>query len=159
VADLWVVNASPLIALEKIGCLYLLASLAREVVIPQAVLTEVGTGPKPLLPEQLGTHRRVSVPVIHAVVAAWDLGPGESEVVSWAASQPNSHAVLDDRAARNCAAALGVPTMGTIGVLLAAKRAGLIPAVASHIEGLRRAGLYLSDKLVQAALKVAGESG
>jgi predicted nucleic acid-binding protein len=111
-SDVWVVNASPLISLERIGCLTLLERLAKEVVLPSAVIAEIGTGPRALLPTQLGSHRLVTVPSIHPVVAAWDLGAGESEVISWAASASGTVAVIDDRAARSCAAALGVRTSG-----------------------------------------------
>jgi hypothetical protein len=51
--DVWVVNASPLISLEKIGCLGLLARLAKEILLPSAVVAEVAAGPRPLLPAQL----------------------------------------------------------------------------------------------------------
>ncbi|HEY8925914.1 MAG TPA: DUF3368 domain-containing protein [Polyangia bacterium] len=97
------------------------------------------------------------VPAIHPVVAAWDLGTGESEVISWAAGATGATAIVDDRAARRCAATLGIPTRGTLHVVLEAKRAGLISAVAPLIEGLRVAGLFLSDAVVQSALAAANE--
>jgi hypothetical protein len=109
VPDVWVVNPSPLIAFDRIGCVHLLGQLAREVVLPAAVIAEVAAGPHPLAAAQLGRHRSVVVGGIHPVVAAWDLGAGETEVVSWAASQIGSVAILDDRAARRCAAAPWTP--------------------------------------------------
>ena len=145
-SDVWVVNASPLIALDRVGCIHLLGQLANEVVLPEAVIAEVAAGPRALGTAQLGRYRSVVAGAIHAVVAAWDLGAGETEVVSWAASQSNSIAILDDRAARRCAAALGVSTMGTLRVLLDAKKAGLIPSVAPLVDGLKRSGIHLSDK-------------
>lgn len=45
-SDLWVVNASPLIVFGKIGQLDLLTRLAREVVVPQVVATEIIAGPE-----------------------------------------------------------------------------------------------------------------
>ena len=57
-----------------------------------------------------------------------------------------------------CATALGVPTVGTLRILLEAKGAGLVPAVAPLIEGLRRAGIFLSDSVIANALTIAGES-
>jgi predicted nucleic acid-binding protein len=154
--DVWVVNASPLISLEKIGCLGLLAQLAKEIILPGAVVAEVAAGPRPLLPAQLGQHRLVTGTAVHPMVAAWDLGAGESEVVSCAAAN-GAVAVLDDRAARNCAAALGIPTKGTLRVLLDAKSLGLVPAIRPLVDGLRSAGLFLSDALIEKALKSAGE--
>ncbi len=37
-------------------------------------------------------------------VANWDLGLGESHVLSWVYSNPGYEAILDDRAAKNAAA-------------------------------------------------------
>lgn len=39
---------------------------------------------------------------------------------------------LDDRAARKCAVVEGIPTRGTLGVLLAAKVRGLIPSAGPY---------------------------
>ena len=37
---------------------------------------------------------------IDAVISAWDLGRGETEVINWAFTNPGWTPVLDDRAAR-----------------------------------------------------------
>jgi predicted nucleic acid-binding protein len=86
VAETWIVNASPLISLDRAGAIHLLAQVGREIVIPSAVITEVGRGAKPLTTAQLGPHKIVAVAAIHPLVAAWDLGFGESEVLSLAAT-------------------------------------------------------------------------
>lgn len=44
-ADVWIVNASPLIVLGKAGCLSLLEDLAGVLIIPAAVAAEVLSGP------------------------------------------------------------------------------------------------------------------
>ena len=44
-AERWVLNASPLIVLAKINHQHLLAQLADEIAIPQAVLAEKYAGP------------------------------------------------------------------------------------------------------------------
>jgi predicted nucleic acid-binding protein len=48
-ADVFVVYASAIITLDKIGAVCLLARLADQVVVPGAVMTEIGRGPRPLL--------------------------------------------------------------------------------------------------------------
>jgi predicted nucleic acid-binding protein len=90
-------------------------------------------------------------------VAAWDLGLGEGEVLSLAAATVGSRAILDDGAARRCAGALNVPVRGTLGVMLEAKRAGLVPAVVPLVKALQDTGLFLSDSLIQRALELCGE--
>jgi len=47
--------------------------------------------------------------------------------------------------------------IGTIGILLQAKREGLIPNVGHVLERLIREGLRISEKVYRDALKEAGE--
>lgn len=121
-------------------------------------MAEVSAGPMALTPEKLGHHRVVHVTGLHPGVAAWDLGAGESEILSWIIAEPGAIAILDDRSARQCAATFGIRTRGTLGVLLDAKRAGLITTVGPLIDKLRGGGLYLSDTIIENALKIAGEA-
>lgn len=91
------------------------------------------------------------------VVASWDLGAGESAVLSWALAHPGTLAVIDDYAARTCAGVLGVPVKGTLGLALLAKQQGRVPSARPLVEELRQAGLYLSDALIRDALSLVGE--
>ena len=60
--------------------------------------------------------------------------------------------------ARRCAQTLGIPMFGTGGLLVLAKRRGLLRSVDEAITKLRSAGLWLSDELVQILLAQAGEN-
>lgn len=68
-----------------------------------------------------------------------------------------SRAVLDDLQARRCARTLGIPVIGTLGVVLRAKRHGIIGEARPVVARLREVGLYLSDELVERALAHLGE--
>lgn len=153
-AGLFVVNASPLIFLSKIEALQLLSRLASEVVVPAAVRREVLAGGKVELPEWLRVQPDLPLP---AEIAGWDLGAGESQVLAQATSIDGSEAVLDDLQARRCARALGIAVTGTLGVILRARKSGVIPAARPLLEDLLRRGLYLSRDLVEAALTEVGE--
>ncbi len=157
-AEVWVVNASPLIVLDRLGHLDLFAQLGNTLVVPGGVLAEISRGPRPIDPDRLDSFRTVTVDAIDPIVAAWDLGRGESEVLTCAAAEHADVAILDDRSARRCAAAIGLATHGTLHVLLQAKKAGLLPAVAPMIDRARAEGLFLSDALVARVLLLAGES-
>jgi len=85
------------------------------------------------------------------------LGPGESEVLTWARHNPGYEAILDDRAARDCAITLGIPVRGTLGVVLLAKREGLIPYVRPVFDELLDAGLRTAPSVLDMALGLAGE--
>ncbi len=152
----WVVNASPLILLGKVGQISLLGGLTEEVIVPGQVIREVDVKPDgEQIREQLDTlevARIESGLLVPSHIAAWDLGSGESAVLTHAEQLDESRAVLDDLDGRRCAKALGVPVIGTLGVVLRGKRLGLIEAARPVISALRHVGLYVSDQLVERAL-------
>lgn len=155
------VDASPLILLGKIDRIGLLGALADELVVPQAVAQEVRAKPggAPAL-DQIGLRpgaRIASEVAVTPELRAWDLGRGELQVLAHAALVPGSRAVLDDLAARRCAQALGLPVIGTLGVVLRARRKGLIEAARPVIDHLRRVGLHASDELIERVLAHLGE--
>jgi predicted nucleic acid-binding protein len=153
----WVVDASPLIFLAQVDALPLLNQLAEEVFIPFSVRDEVlvPKGEKlPIeLPHWLSIREDLSLPL---EIAGWDLGAGESQVLAHALLS-SSEAVVDDFEGRQCARALGVPTTGTLGVILRAKKSRLIPAARPLVEELLRRGLYLSRDLMEKALQEVDE--
>lgn len=156
-AERWVVDSSPLISLGKIGRLDLLPALAGEVVVPGAVAAEVRRISDEASAFLAGAAAAVRTVKPHPLVVPWGLGAGETAVLSLA-KDSGDVALLDDRAARRCAAALGIPSRGTVGVVLLAKARGLVPSARSLLEALRRAGLHLSPQLFADALDLAGES-
>lgn len=146
-----VINASPLITLFRSGQVDLLPRLFGRIVVPDAVWKEVALDEwDDAAARELGAQTwpvRESVE-ISPRVAPWNLGAGETAVLSHALAHPALRAVIDDADARRCARTLGIPMLGTGGVLLLAKRRGLLPSVTEGLEKLRRAGLWLSDDLV-----------
>jgi len=90
-------------------------------------------------------------------MAAWDLGVGETAVLSWALKQAEFEAILDDRAARKCALVQGIHFRGTLGVILAARRRNLVPKAKPICDDLVAAGLLIDPKLVADALRLVGE--
>jgi predicted nucleic acid-binding protein len=136
--------------------------LFAQILVPEGVFEEVTiAGEDDAASRQLPSVswiQRVEVPTITPEVAAWDLGNGESQVLSLALkTSVNSAAIVDDRAARRCGQVLGITTIGTGGILIRAKRRGLIKSVSSGIEALRNAGLWLSDNVVNLLKQQAGE--
>ncbi|MEM6648095.1 MAG: DUF3368 domain-containing protein [Bacteroidota bacterium] len=156
----WVLDASPLIALGKIGLLQALPTLASSVVIPEAVVAEVNAGstldPANLWLASQRAAKIASVPVAPET-ALQHLGAGERAVISYALAHPGFDAVLDDRAARTHAHRLGVRPVGTLGILVLAKREGVVDQVAPLLESLLDAGYRVGQPLVDAVLREAGE--
>lgn len=147
-----VVNASPLISLFRSGQADLLPRLFNRIVIPEAVWKEVAVDERDDAAAcELGVQ---TWPIRETVVnsqrvEAWNLGAGETAVLSYALAHPPLRAILDDADARRCARTLGVPILGTCGVLLLAKRRGLLPSLVTGLEKLRDARLWLSDDLIK----------
>ena len=154
-ASIWVINASPLITLAKIGRLDLLAARDRSVIAPQAVVDEILEGPESD-PARLAFEASPPAEIRDAptdpAVLAWNLGQGETAVLSLALAE-GALAVIDDREARVSARVLGVRFTGTLGIVIQAVRAAREPAAAPLIHALRQAGLRLGDEAVADALR------
>jgi predicted nucleic acid-binding protein len=156
-----VFNASPLIVLAKSGLIDQLLPLADQVWIPQAVADEVhdiksSTDPATqwLAGKNPPIHPQTQ---ISPFVLAWDLGAGESEVISVTGKISGSTAVLDDLSARRCAQAMGIQITGTLGLILLAKRKGLIPSVSPALDAVVAAGLFVTNHHLDAIRIAAGE--
>lgn len=155
-------DASPLIALARVGGLPWLRRLFKTISITQEVRDEaVGAG---------------ELPGASAIAAAVDqgwirvlpqdglepelphLGPGEASTLrAAAASGEGALVLLDDLRARREAQRLGLAITGTAGIIMEARQAGLIRAAKPVFEKLAQAGFHLDDELVKAILAELGE--
>lgn len=159
--DRAIVNASPLIFLANAGFLDLLKSAAEEILLPKVVADEIRKGEATELAvravESTEWLRTVETPEVAPIIQTWDLGAGESAVISYARAHSGTVAVIDDLAGRRCAEALGIPVTGTLGLVLSAKKRGTIPAARPVLEKLRDNGMYLSNAVLEKALTLVGE--
>lgn len=87
-----------------------------------------------------------------------DLGAGETGVLLLALECADPVVILDDALARRHAEILGISLTGTLGIVLDAKRRGLVPAVSPLIDDLQRLGFRLSGGTRRAVLRMAKES-
>ncbi|MBD0386323.1 MAG: DUF3368 domain-containing protein [Nostoc sp. C3-bin3] len=160
-AELPVINASPLIFLSRGGLVDLLQLLGEQILVPSAVALEIqqrgAEDPTVVILTQTNWLIVVETQPIPEIIQSWDLGKGESSVLTWAYTHPGTEAIVDDLAARRCAAVLGIPVRGTLGLVLTAKQRGKIPAARPILENLRYLGMYLSDRVINQALALVGE--
>lgn len=92
VAEKWVVNASPVIALARVGQADLLTRLPEQAVIPQAVEQELLHAPKGDPARRAvedGMFKVIKTPSPLPEILAWDLGQGETAVLSYALAKSN----------------------------------------------------------------------
>jgi predicted nucleic acid-binding protein len=161
VAEHPAVNASPLIYLSKAGLIHLLQLLGREIIVPKPVALEIQQrGATDLTAQAIANTpwlNIVETPPVPELIQSWDLGAGESSVLSWGYLHSGTEVIVDDLAARRCAAVLEIPVRGTLGLVLIAKQRGEISAARPLIEQLRQSGMYLSTSVINRALALVGE--
>jgi predicted nucleic acid-binding protein len=147
--------------LAPVNLLDLLREGLLEVFVPQPGIEEIwGHGPNDPTVKAIQVVpwiRIAPASTIAPVVGLWDLGRGESAVLSLALAEPGSWAVIDDWEARRCARSLGIPFIGTLGLVILAKQIDRIPAARPVVERLRVSGMYLSDRVINEALATVGE--
>jgi|AP95_1055475.scaffolds.fasta_scaffold93131_3 predicted nucleic acid-binding protein len=156
-----VADTSPLLYLHLTGHLSILHELYGTVIVPVAVERELEVGHRQGfdVPSITGIHwidiqQASSTQLRPAVV---DLGPGETEVIALGLELPDSLLIIDDNLARQISEMLGLKRTGTLGVLIRAKNSGLIQSLAPIIASLKEKGMWLSEEVAAAAMRLAGE--
>lgn len=87
------------------------------------------------------------------------LGPGEAQSIALAREHQGWALLMDEHAGRGVARDLGLDVIGTVGLLLRAKRVEQIRALRPALNRLREdAGFWLSDGLYDRVLRIAGEA-
>ncbi len=84
---------------------------------------------------------------------------GEIAALSLAVERGADAVLMDERAGRTAAAALGLRTMGLLGILIDARQRSLIPALAPLLDRLQsEARFWIAPSLRKTALLAVGES-
>jgi predicted nucleic acid-binding protein len=156
-----VVNASPLIFLARSGHLGLLSKFYSTVLVPSVVMNELlARGEKD--PTVIAVKSASWLTIDHTncadeMVSAWGLGVGESGVISLAVQRADAEVIIDDMLGRRCASSMGLFVRGTLGIVLLAKKSGLISSAKVVLDDLIRVGMYLDQGTLKSALSKVGE--
>ena len=158
-----VANSSVLIHLSRVGRLDLLERIFGRIVIPKAVYREcVVEGRGRPGAEEIASAPWIEVRSISSEALKRSfmflLDEGEAEVIVLAIEAGADLVILDEREARLVAKSFGLKVTGTLGVLLRAKRLGLVKSMKEELERLKAAGFRLSADLEEKALREAGEA-
>ena len=144
-----VADSTCLIVLERIRRLELLRGLFEPLVIPPSVQEEFGRAVDWLIVQAPSDLRLIRV--LRLVV-----DDGEAEAIALALEK-GWQRIVDDRKARSWAKQLGIRIIGTAGVLIRAKQAGLIPSVKPLLEAMQQEGFRMDPVLMAEVLRLAGE--
>lgn len=151
------VNTGPLIALSACGGLQLLRSLHTPVVVAEAVMTEFLRGGKWNAQRAVaGIDVALQAAPAPALVIE-HLDGGEAATIALAIQRSIPLIAIDERRGRMVARALGLRVTGSVGILLRARREGLIPAIKPYLEAMRAGGVWLGARLCTEVLREAGE--
>lgn len=160
-----VANSSVLIALSGISQFSLLKQrFAEGILIPNAVWHEVvetgGSRPGVMEIQAAAWIRRRTVKDQDYVrLLCAELDAGEAEAIALARQEQADVVLLDEKEARRVARRLGMHVLGTVGLLIWAKREGLIPSLREELQALQeKGGFRLSQELCIAALRDVGEA-
>lgn len=158
-----VTNSSPLLNLAAIGAAPLLPELFGRVAAPNMVREEIDS-------LRLRDHRFRSADIAAAAdfsavgdssrvaLLSLHLDPGEAEAIALALELRADLILLDERRATRAARQLGLKTLGLLGVLLLAKRKGLVKEARPLLDRLEKdAGFWIAKDLRQQVCRAADE--
>ena len=146
-----IADTSCLIVLTKIGELEVLRRLYGTVVTTPVVAAEFGRPLPAWIQLESARNGRQEQEL------AKQLDAGESSAIALGLEKPGSTVVLDDYKARRVADRLGVQLTGTLGVLIRATKAGVVPALRPILERMRETDFRFSHDLEAQALLAVGE--
>lgn len=162
-AEIVVADAGPLIAFGRLRRIEVLARVFERVVVPRAVFEETQVHPGLPDAQAIVSARAAglfvvedSPPDLTRLPPDAELGEGETAAIAFAAERGYG-VLIDEKLGRSVAEALNLKVIGTVGVLLIARRRNLIAAVKPFLEDLRTSGHRLSEELIREALRRAGE--
>ncbi len=154
-----VADSSALIALASCGGLSLLDTLFGTVIVPETVYREAIVGDKPQA-RKLEDYLRDKVRQIDSLDSVLldgfsDLG--ETEAMLLYRQYSADKLLIDDKRGRRVAKINQISTIGSLGVLLAAKHIGEIDRIFPFVNKLLSSDIYLSADLIATVLDIAGE--
>jgi uncharacterized protein len=153
-------NTSPLQYLHQIGVLEILPAIYGRILVPRAVVDEIGKGREAgvNLPD-LATLNWIEIREV--APTTWpvprDIHRGEAEVIALARTLGDVRLILDDLAARRHARLLDLSVTGTLGVLWKARQNNILDRLQPYVERLTACGFRLADSTRRDFLTMAGE--
>lgn len=156
-----VINTSPWVALSLCNQTSLLNQLYSQVFMPATVKDEIlvggkkGVGVKEL--NVSGWLKVEKVKDINKVSLLYELEKGEAEVIVLAIEKGIKLVLIDEKIARLQAKVLNLDVIGTLGLLLKAKKRRLIENIKPLISSIVEGGYWIKEDIIEGILKVAGE--
>ncbi len=157
-----VINTTPIISLiAATGSLDMLPLLYSRVWVPFEVCLEIQAGGVDGFAitefERTDWLHKQDKPVSVSSLLRNSLDAGEAAVIQLALQQGIPLVAIDETVGRRFARLSGLTVTGSIGILLRAKKLGYPLSMMEAIRRMRQRGIWLGDKVVEFALREAGE--
>ena len=169
-----IADASPLVALSLIDRLHWLPEIFGPVHVVGSVLQEVLTGQFDASESRIRMaldkgwlmttepDRSSATRIDLQQRPDWKLlDPGEADSIAYAMAQTHHPTppvlLMDERAGRSVCASLGLPVIGTAGLIVLAKERKLVSTAKPEFERLHSAGFWLAPEVVRVCLRRCGE--
>lgn len=157
-------DATPIISLIKIRSLDILEKMYNKIIIPKAVhdeliinidyQSEIDTIKKCTFFEIRIVEGDLSLSILQNQLK---LDLGESEAIVLANNINADLIIIDEKKARRIAKDIGLNVTGTLGILIKAKRQGLVEKLKPLLDELIKNEIRISKKLYQDILKLVDE--
>jgi len=154
-------NTTPLISLLKLSRLDILKELYGEIFIPTAVYKEIEAGKHKNYYQDLSKIEWIKIIPVkdkQAIKYFLDLDAGEAEAIVLATELGAHLVILDEKLGRYYAKHAELIVTGTVGVLIKAKRQGIINELKPLLTELTSKDVWISDKLIAEILAQVGEN-
>ncbi|WP_339137440.1 MAG: DUF3368 domain-containing protein [Candidatus Electrothrix sp. GW3-4] len=150
-SEIIISDTSCLILLGKIDEIDVLHRLCEKVYITPTIKEEYG--------EDLPDWIEIKAPenTQYQNLLEMDLDAGEASAIALSLETDRSILIIDDLKGRKIAERLHLTYSGTIGLLLQAKRAGILPALRPVVLKIRETNFRFSERLLDYLLEQAGE--
>lgn len=157
-----IVNSTPIISLCSIGKIELLKDIYDKIYIPYGVYEEVCIeGNSKVGANLIEKNNFILINKIQNEEAKrffkTSLHKGEVEVMILAEEMKADLCIIDDLLARKYAKYLGLQVTGTLGILLKAKKCGLVKEVKPILNDLISNGIYINKKIYDSVIDLAEE--
>ena len=159
-------DSSVIISLWRIERIQLLPTLFGEILIPPAVVAEIGVHGKAGsdIFQQLEWLKPLSVrdlnlpKLVQSLAGFRNLDAGETEAIALALAIQADAILIDEHRGRNVAERAGLRVTGVLGILLLAKNQGLLMEIRPVLDDLIAVGFRLDASLYQRMITLAGEA-
>jgi predicted nucleic acid-binding protein len=146
-----IADTSCLIALTNINALDLLKNLYTEVIVSDEIALEYGEPLPPWI--KIETVKNLK----YLQILENLLDRGEASAIAIALDLEHVLLILDDLKARKIAEKLGFKITGTLGILIKARKSGLITQIKPYLEQLKTIGFRISNTIEDELLRLCDE--